>query len=157
MTGVRLATTAPVRSVHPPALVMRVVNPVTRALARSRIGARFGSLTVLEFEGRRSGKHYAIPVVAHEYDGVSVVFTDARWYANFDGGAPVVVRRAGRTSKGVGRLVSDSAAAAAGLRSVLAGLKSPRGVGLAIDAGHVPTDAELSCARHMIRLEVDPA
>jgi hypothetical protein len=142
-----------VRSVHPPAWVMRVVNHVTRALAGSPLGGWFGSLAVLHFDGRRSGKRYAVPVMTYELNG-PVVFTDARWAANFAGGAPIVVRRGGRTRSGFAGVVADPHEAAEGLRAVLAGLRSPRGVGLAIDKDHVPTDAELNAARTMIRVEL---
>jgi hypothetical protein len=147
------APQAPVRSAHPPAWVMRVVNPVARAVARSPLGRRAGSLTVLHFEGRRSGKRYAVPVMTYE-NGGPVVFTDARWAANFVGGAPVVVRRGGRTRTGFAGVVGDPHEAAEGLRAVLAGLRSPRGIGLVIDGDHVPTDAELNAVRTMIRLEL---
>jgi hypothetical protein len=144
----------PVRSAHPPAWLMRsVVNPVSRALAGSPLGRRFGALTVLHFDGRRSGKRYAVPVMTYDHNG-PVVFTDASWAANFVGGAPVVVRRGGRTHSGFAGVVSDPHEAADGLRAVLAGLRSPRGLGLVIDEGHVPSDAELNAVRRMIRIEL---
>jgi hypothetical protein len=144
----------PVRSAHPPAWLMRsVVNPVTRALAGSPLGRRFSALTVLHFDGRRSGKRYAIPVMTYDYNGI-VVFTDAAWATNLVGGVPVVVRRAGRTRAGFAGVVTDPREAAEGLRAVLASLRSPRGVGLVIDKDHVPTDAELNAVRRMIRIEL---
>jgi hypothetical protein len=144
----------PVRSAHPPAWLMRsVVNPVTRALARSPFGRRFGALTVLHFDGRRSGKRYAVPVMTYDHNG-PVVFTDAAWATNLVGGVPVVVRRAGRTRSGFAAVVSDPHEAADGLRAVLAGLRSPRGIGLVIDKDHVPSDAELNAVRRMIRIEL---
>jgi hypothetical protein len=130
-----------------------VVNPITRALAGSPVGRSFGALTVLHFDGRRSGKRYAVPVMTYDHNG-RVVFTDAPWATNFVGGAPVVVRRAGRTRSGFATVVSDPHEAADGLRAVLAGLRSPRGIGLVIDKDHVPTDAELNAARTMIRIEL---
>jgi len=130
-----------------------VVNPVTRALAGSPLGGRFRSLAVLHFDGRRSGKRYAVPVMTYEHHG-PVVFTDARWADNFVGGAPIVVRCGGRTRSGFAGVVSDPIEAADGLRAVLAGLRSPRGIGLEIDKDHVPTDAELNAVRTMIRIEL---
>jgi hypothetical protein len=114
-----------------------------------------GPVVLLEFDGRRSGKHYAVPVMSYEYKGATVVFTDARWAANFKGGAPVVVRRRGEAYAGVGEL-AERADVAAALRAVLAGLRSPRRVGLDIDTGHEPTDAELRSMRSVIRLNVEP-
>jgi hypothetical protein len=143
----------PVRSAHPPAWVMRAVNVLTRALAASPLGGPFGSLAVLHFDGRLSGKRYVVPVMTYEHNG-PVVFTDARWAGNFAGGAPIVVRRGGRTRTGFAGVVSDPREAADGLRAVLAGLRSPRGIGLVIDKDHVPTDAELNAVRTMIRIEL---
>lgn len=157
MTGAHVEPQQHVRSAHPPAWLMRLTNPVTRAVAGSPLGRGFGSLTVLHFDGRRSGRRYAVPVMAYELDGAPVVFTDARWAANLGGGAPVVVRRRGHTRTGVARVVADPREVADGLRAVLAGLRSPRGVGLVVDKGHVPTDAELNAARTMIRLDLDPS
>jgi hypothetical protein len=130
-----------------------VVNPVTRALAGSPLGGRFGSLAVLQFDGRRSGKRYAVPVMTYDHNG-PVVFTDAPWAANFVGGAAVVVRRGGRTRSGFAGVVTDPQEAADGLRAVLAGLRSPRGIGLVIDKDHLPTDDELNAVRRMIRIEL---
>jgi hypothetical protein len=134
---------------------MGFANPVSRALARTPAGRLFRSLVVLEFDGRRTGRHYAVPVMTYEYDGGLVAFTDARWARNFTGGAPVVVRRHGRAHPG-SALLAGADESAAGLRAVLAGLKSPGRLGLAVDEGHAPTDAELAAARSMIRLTLDP-
>jgi hypothetical protein len=154
VTGPKVDREQHVRSAHPPAWLMRIANPVTRALAGSRLGRRFGSLTVLHFEGRKSGRQYAVPVMAYDYNGAPVVFTDAGWAANFADPAPVRVRRGGRTCSGVAR-VAEPREAADGLRTVLETLRSPRGVGLAIDEGHVATDAELNAVRKMICFDFD--
>jgi hypothetical protein len=154
VTGARVEREQPVRSAHPPAWLMRIANPVTRAVAGSRLGRRFGSLTVLHFEGRKSGRRYAVPVMAYDYNGAPVVFTDAGWAANFVDAAPVGVRRGGRTRTGVAR-VADPREAADGLRAVLETLRNPRGVGLAIDEGHEPTDGELNAVRSMVFLDLD--
>jgi hypothetical protein len=91
-----------VRNVHPRAWLMRILNPGNRVVARSWFGRFMGPVVLLEFDGRRSGKHYAVPVMSYEYGGSTVVFTDARWASNFKGGAPVVVRRRGQRFAGVG-------------------------------------------------------
>jgi hypothetical protein len=143
-----------VRNVHPPAWLMRrVVNPLNRVIARSPLGRFMGPVVLLEFDGCRTGKHYAVPVMSYDYDGETVVFTDGRWASNFTTRSPVTVRRRGKTYTGVAEL-ADEADVAAALRSVLAGLGSPRRVGLEIDEGHTPTDAELRSVRSLIRLDV---
>jgi hypothetical protein len=144
-----------VRNAHPPAWLMGVVNPMNRVVARSWFGRFMGPVVLLEFDGRRSNKRYAVPVMTYEYEGVTVVFTDARWAANFKGGTSVVVRRRGETYAGVGEL-ADREDVPAALRAVLASLRSPRRVGLDIDTGHDPSDAELRSMRALIRLNLEP-
>ena len=86
-----------VRNVHPPEWLMKkIVNPINRTVGRSPLGRLMGPVVVLEFDGRKSGKHYAVPVMSYDYNGATVVFTDGRWAANFKGGAPVVVHRRGQ-------------------------------------------------------------
>jgi hypothetical protein len=143
-----------VRNVHPPEWLMKkIVNPINRTVGRSRLGRLMGPVVVLEFDGRKSGKHYAVPVMSYDYNGATVVFTDGRWAANFEGGAPVVVHRRGQKYPGAAEL-ADRDEVATALRAVLAGLRSPRRVGLDIDTGHTPTDAELRSMRSLIRLDV---
>ena len=145
--------TAGVRSVHPPAWVMRwIVNPIVRTVAESPVGRRMSGIVVLRFDGWRSGRHYTIPAVAHQIDGEMVVFTDARWAANFRGGRALDVQQAGTRCSTTARLVEDAPTTAGLLRRVLE-TKKPSALGLSIDGGYTPTDEELFSARHAIRLE----
>ena len=146
--------TQPVRNAHPPAFVMKAVNPITRALALSRFGRRFASLTVLQFDGRKTQKRYVIPVMAHELDDALVVFTDARWAENLRGGVAIQVRRGGRTVAASAR-IADTQESASALRTVLAKLNNPQRLGLRIDEGHIPTDTELINARTVIFISSD--
>jgi hypothetical protein len=156
MTGSSIRAHDSVRSAHPPPWVMRgLVNPVVRAVSRTPLGRRMNAIVVLTFDGRRSGRHYSVPAVAHDVDGEMVVFTDAGWAANFIGGRSVTIRHAGSTYSGTGLLIEDSPRAAKLIRDVLEH-KKPRALGLAIDPGHVPTDGELTEARSVIVLEHNP-
>src|ERR1700704_5960255 len=92
----------------PPKLMLRVVNPFVRAIARSRLGRRL-RWGVLSFTGRRTGTEYAIPVGIHDVDGVATVFTRERWRLNFRDGARVPVIQGGQKRPGHGQLVEDSA------------------------------------------------
>ena len=144
-----------VRNVHPPEWLMKkLVNPINRTIGRSPLGRLMGPVVVLEFDGRKTGKHYAVPVMSYDYNSATVVFTDGRWAANFKGGARVVVHRRGQKYTGIAEL-ADRDEVATALRAVLAGLRSPRRVGLDIDTGHTPTDAELRSMRSLIRLNVE--
>lgn len=142
-----------IRSIHPPARVMRfVVNPVTKLLTRTPLGRRLSNVVVLSFVGRRSGRRYSIPVVAHDVDGSVVVFTDAGWAANFRGGAAVSLRRGGPSFATTGTVIDDPVESANLLRAALT-CEGPRALGLAIDDGYDPTADELNAARTVVLLD----
>ena len=142
--------TVGVRSVHPPARLMRwLVNPIVRTVAGTPVGRRMSGIVVLHFDGRLSGRHYSIPAVVHQIDGQMVVFTDARWAANFRGGWALDVRHDGTRYSTTAQLIEDAPTTAALLRRALE-TKKPRALGLSIDGGYAPTDEELSSARHAI-------
>ena len=79
---------------------MRVGNPVMRGLLRSPAGGPMRrQFMVLRFFGRKTGRRYDIPVVAHRLDGELYALTDAAWRTNFRGGA----KTAGSTQRHPGR------------------------------------------------------
>ena len=68
--------------------MMRVTNPVMRGLLRSPAGGPMRrQFMVLRFFGRKTGRRYDIPVVAHRLDGQLYALTDAPWRNNFRDGA----------------------------------------------------------------------
>lgn len=146
-----------VRSQPPPEWVMRhVVNPVVRVLLRFTLGRVTGRLSLLRFDGRRTGRSYAVPVVLHLVDDVPTVFTPGTWAVNFRGsGHRLTVVSGGRQRVALGVLVEDQKARGAAMRHAIAESGSPRKLGLAIDANHFATDAELCAVRSMIRIEFD--
>src|SRR5258706_4127531 len=83
---------APVEPAHPPAAFLRVSNPVVRLLLRSPAGGPMRKqFMVLRFTGRKTGRRYDIPVVAHRLGGELYSLTDARWRHNFRDGADLEV------------------------------------------------------------------
>ncbi len=145
-------TDAAVRSQPPPRWLMNnVVNPTARRLVPSPLGRLVG-LVLLRFTGRRSGRHYEIPVVGHHVDDPLLVFTDAAWALNFHGGRSVTVIERGRSWHGEAHLIDDPAETATAMRRVLEKLRSPRLLGLDIDAGHQPSDSELVAVRRLIAI-----
>jgi hypothetical protein len=99
---------------HPPAPVLRIVNPIVRTLLRTPIlaGAR-GSLMALAFTGRKSQRRFTLPVSAHRIDGDLYALTGARWRLNFRGGAPAEVYYDGADLRMHGDLVEEPGAVAA--------------------------------------------
>ena len=51
---------------HPPAAILRIVNPILRFLLRTPVmGAARKQLVVVSFNGRKTGRQYTIPLSAH--------------------------------------------------------------------------------------------
>jgi hypothetical protein len=79
-----------VESAHPPKALVRVTNPVLRLLLRSPLGGPIRKqFMVLRFFGRKIGRRYDVPVVAHRLGDELYSLTDARWRNNFRGGGDV--------------------------------------------------------------------
>ena len=92
--------------------MLRLSNPVMRGLLRSPVGGPLRKqFMVLRFFGRKTGRRYDIPVVAHRLDGGLYALTDARWRNNFRDGAAVEVTLDGHVTRMRGQLVDDPEAA----------------------------------------------
>ena len=79
-----------------------------RVLLRSPAGGLMrGQFMVLRFYGRKSGRRYDVPVVAHRQGEQLYALTDARWRHNFRGGADVEVTLDGRVRRMRGQLIDD--------------------------------------------------
>jgi hypothetical protein len=141
----------PVSRTPPRRLMRYLVNPVVRTLAGSPAGRWSGSLLVLEMTGRRTGRRRRVPVVGHVCAERLYAITDGAWAANFGGGAPVTVVRRGRRLAGRGELLTDPAATAAVVRTVLA-TDGPRGLGLVLPPDRTATDDELCALRRVVLL-----
>jgi F420H(2)-dependent quinone reductase len=91
-----------------------IVNAVVRPLVTSPRWGRLvqGSMTVITYTGRRSGRTFSIPVgYKQEGDGVTIAveFPDQKsWWRNFTGdGAPILVRLHGVDRAGHGTAQRD--------------------------------------------------
>ena len=146
-----MTTTTDVRDARPPIAVIRVLNPIMRTMLRRPLGRFVRPFALLEFAGRRTGRHYRVPAGWHQADGVPVVFTPAPWRANFVDGAPVTVHHRGRTFEMTGTLVTAPTDVARALRWIFANGTPPRHVGLGMPADHDITAADVvSVDRTMI-------
>src|SRR5260370_9491874 len=98
---------------QPPGAMMRVSNRVMRVLLRSPAGGPMRrQFMVLRFFGRKTGRRYDIPVVAHRLDDELYALTDAAWRNNFRGGADVEVTLDGHVTRMRGQLLEDPQAPA---------------------------------------------
>jgi deazaflavin-dependent oxidoreductase (nitroreductase family) len=89
-----------------------LVNPLVRALLRSPAHRLLsGSLVVLTYTGRKSGRRHSLPVMYAERDGELVVFAgrphEKRWWRNLRGGARVGVVLRRRRLEAYGEAVLD--------------------------------------------------
>jgi hypothetical protein len=130
------------RDARPPRLLVHLMNPAMRIVLRTPLGRLIRPFALLEFDGRRSGCHYRIPVGWHETDSGPVVFTPARWRENFRGGGPVTVWFRGRRGEFSGALDDDPRHVAAALQSLADQLHSLRSVGIDIPPGRHITEAD---------------
>ena len=81
---------------HPPAAMLRVVNPVLGFLLRTPLmGGMREEMMVVNVTGRKSGRRYSIPLSAHRIDNTLYALTSAAWKNNFRDGATAQVLHGG--------------------------------------------------------------
>lgn len=84
------AAPASVEAAMPPPLVLRVVNPLIRAVLRSPLHrALANKVMLLSVHGRRTGRTHVVPVGRHECEGAFLVSASGSWRHNLRAGAPV--------------------------------------------------------------------
>jgi len=93
---------------HPPAGLLRAVNPLVGFLLRTPLaGPLRKQMMVVNVTGRKSGRKYSIPLSAHQIDGTLYALTSAPWKNNFREGATAEVLRDGKTTTMRGELITD--------------------------------------------------
>jgi hypothetical protein len=93
---------------HPPAGLLRAVNPMVGFLLRTPLaGPLRKQMMVVNVTGRKSGRRYSIPLSAHQIDGTIYALTSAPWKNNFRDGATAEVLHDGKTSTMRGELITD--------------------------------------------------
>lgn len=140
---------SPVEVRQPPAAVIRVLNPMMRALLRSPAhGLVSKQLMLLIVTGRKSGRVYTIPVGRHESEGELVVSAAGTWRHNLRGGAPVRVVLDGRERAGYAELTEapDDVARAYKMLLDRVGIKKASQVGLKVNLDRLPTAEEIGPA-----------
>jgi hypothetical protein len=102
-----------VTAAHPPAGLLKAVNPVLGFLLRTPLtGSLRDQMMVVNVTGRKSGRRYSIPVSAHQIDGTLYALTSAPWKNNFRDGAPCQVLHNGKKTAMKGDLITDRATVA---------------------------------------------
>ncbi len=136
---------AAIEAVHPPDAVLKTINPILRRALPTPVGALIGDFMLLRLTGRKSGRHYAIPVSAHQLDGNLYAVMEAQWKHNFRGGADVQVSHRGRTSTMRGVLLTDAGEVADivhRLATAYGPKKAQRMMGMKFSSDRVPSREE---------------
>lgn len=139
----------PVEIAHPPQALLRVINPTLRLALRTPLGPALKGFMVVSFTGRKTGRHFSVPVSAHHVDGQLYVLLNAGWKHNFRDGAPAAVLYAGKTSAMQGELISEPAVVAELAHRVADSYgpkKAQRSMGLKFGDNTIPSAAEFTAA-----------
>jgi hypothetical protein len=139
-----------VERVRPPRALLRLTNPVVRALLASPLhGLLSGNLMVLRYTGRRTGRRVALPITRRQIDGRLAVVSSSRWRHNFSSGRDAELLVDGEWRATRGTLIADVdrvADAYDGQVAELGWKKAARRLGLRINVDRAPTHAELVAA-----------
>jgi hypothetical protein len=142
---------------RPPVAFIRVMNPVMRAILPTRLGRLVRPFALLEFDGRRSGRRFRVPVGWHQTGSGPVVITPAPWRSNFKGGIPVTVHHLGQRHDLIGTLDEEPLHVAAALRCLMDRHGSLGRVGIKVPKGHEITVADVTeVDRALIQLQPSP-
>jgi hypothetical protein len=140
---------------HPPAVLMRLVNPfVRRMVARGRMADQ---VLLLHYVGRRSGRRFDVPAGYHLVDGLVSVFTNSGWRHNFVGGSDIEVTLNGVRQPARAVLQHDPDEVAQLYQRLIAELgvkRAARRLGLRINRDRAPTRDELRDAVQQSGLSV---
>jgi deazaflavin-dependent oxidoreductase (nitroreductase family) len=136
-----------VESRPPPRALLKIANPVVRAVLRSPLhGLLSKRLMVLTVTGRRSGQSYSLPVGRYDAgDGTLLVSAGGAWRHNLRGGADVRVTLDGRERRGHAVLLEDADQAAEEFAALLNRV-GPRPLGIKLHVARAPTAAEVKAA-----------
>lgn len=143
----------------PPAIVQSILMGLLRSPLHSLLSK---NLLLLHFSGRKSGRHYQIPV-AYVQDGTSILIASrARWWKNLCGGTPVELLLRGRHVAGTAEVSEKVAQREADLRRVLRGANQvARFMEVTLDQAGDPDPSELAaaleCGWMVVRVQVPHA
>ena len=141
---------------HPPEAVLRAVNPLLRfALGTPLAGGARKQLMVIGFNGRKTGRRYAIPVSAHRIDNDLYALTAEPWKRNFRDGAAAQVLHDGKTTTMKGELIQDPSTVADLYHRAAESYgakRAQRMMGLGFRDQQIPTLEEFTQAVDQLRL-----
>ncbi|MEI7644235.1 MAG: nitroreductase/quinone reductase family protein [Chloroflexales bacterium] len=127
----------------PPAFVQSMMIGVLKSPLHAVLSK---SMLLLRFSGRKSGKHYELPVAYVQDGGTILIASRAKWWLNLRGGAPVDLRLRGKDVAARADVADDPALRAADLRRILRGANVGRFMHVEMDASGEPNPQQLAAA-----------
>ncbi|HMA37183.1 MAG TPA: nitroreductase/quinone reductase family protein [Chloroflexia bacterium] len=121
-------------------------NTLVRGILRAPChGLLSGTMLLLTFTGRKSGRRFTTPVTYLPVDETLLIFTDRPWAKNLEGGAMVSLRLRGREVPAQATVTADPGAVAQGIATFLGrkGLRNAWQIDLRLDTQRTPTADEL--------------
>lgn len=104
------------------------MNAVARLVLRSPLhGLMDGKILLLGFTGRRSGGRYTTPMSYVRVGDEVLMTTEAPWWKNLAGGAPVQMRLGGESLRGFAETLTGEEGVAEVLRKILRHYRSTGG------------------------------
>lgn len=138
---------AVVQSTPPPRALLKIGNPVVKAILRSPMHRLLSKkVMLLTLTGRRSGRTYTVPVGRYDAgDGSFLLSAGGAWRHNLRGGADVRVTLDGRERRAHAILEEDPDRAAEEFKALLDRV-GPRALGMKVRGDHAPTVADVKAA-----------
>jgi hypothetical protein len=99
-------------------------NPIMVWLLQSPLhGMLSGSMMVIEYKGRKSGKAYRLPIGYKSVKGtlLTVSYKRRTWWRNLRGGVPVTIRLQGKDVKAIVEVVENEEGVMDGLKAFIGG------------------------------------
>ena len=133
----------------PPAAVLKILNPVVRAVVRSRVHRALSKhLLSRHVTGRKSARVYDVPVGRYQYNGRLVASAGGRWKANLARGAELDVTLDGRRRPAHAELLNEPQLVAEIFAALITelGPKRVNRLGMKINVDRMPTVDEVRAA-----------
>ena len=143
-------------------ILYNTLNPLMRAFLRSPMhGMASGSICILHYRGRKSGKAYMTPLSFTREGSVVLLLSshNTRWWNNFLAeSADVEVEIARETFRGKARTtIEDGDRFRDGVRTFLTAVpRDARIYGIKLDGNRKPREADIATAAgHVVLVEVE--
>jgi hypothetical protein len=130
-----------------PLWLFKAINPIMKALLRSPLHRLLsGTLMLLTYTGRKTGRSYTIPIGYFVWDKDELMaFSSARWWTNVRDGTPVTLLLQGRQVEAIPTVIHERGAIINTLEKFIEqlGWQTARKLMLGLPADRAPTQADL--------------